>query len=689
MTEKYLEYSWNEFTELFKIVNSYYRKGLFEDDFDFSALESGLFAQSTVVKLKSAANILYQKARTAWNTGSIPLQHFSSVLRSITISFEIDEYYLSVPQEKKNFFLGFCESFLEEKGTDTYKSLQTGMSKFTTKIEGFPDPPPIEAFIKLADELLLFCLCGVNVRYQQHSFESYQKGLRETERVLEFIDSVAHLKTQSSYSLSPTIIVESRSTGLKGLANYFRGRFLFALGRFHEAESAFRLSSLMYLEKMNLMVPQAGEDYAEARTLSLRRSNLAEVIGLTNLYLVESRIDEALEILKRVRPLLKFGSGQLMIAYCDLLNTSVSRAKYSSNSEMLESLEKVAEDCLKTFEMFVPYSHFPHRANIELSLIYFYRAKNLPSSKKDERKKLYDKCLAKLNKAVHYAEQKSGNNRYKNRRILVEALTIRSHIQRNIADINENLFPASIKKAFEDAENAEIISRGLTQLESDAAISLGIVYRDLYIQKSAIPADKQNLEEFTAQTDDLKKKSRDCFFRALELNIDYNPRVSAICYLRLTELEMLYQTNYLRAKLFFSRFKEIEKRVGHQYVLEFANDLEKILEERSNFEFFVDPSKELNFSYWKNELEKFLIEQTIFYTAREIQGNLPARRKRNDRSILSGPENQAYKKRSRETRQSVLAKALTQKMGMAPNKAYEVASSRLEEFENWCNLFQR
>ncbi len=157
------------------------------------------------------------------------------------------------------------------------------------------------------------CLCGINVLVMKQNAGFYKKALSNTHSLARIIDII--LKKEKEEHPDST----KKALGLLGLNHYFEARCYFSLGQFRKAENSFKKSTFLYLEKMNLLIPSTRPEDAETRMLALRRANLAEV-QLANLYLIESRIDEALEIMERVTPLLTFATGKAMIAYCNLIS---------------------------------------------------------------------------------------------------------------------------------------------------------------------------------------------------------------------------------------------------------------------------------------------------------------------------------------------------------------------------------
>lgn len=674
--------NWKLFIQEFEKIDSLYRQGKFEGD-----LHEGK-------SLKKAADELYKKAKAAWDNASIPSEIATKVLRAMTVSFEIDEYFLCLSQEKKDFFQKFNDEFLIDKYEITEKKVLSKIQETaerkkilepTDDFELIQNSNEKESLLRIADELILFALCCVNVYYTKHNVEDYKKGLSQAEIILKYLD----ITSKKKWELSGESIYQFDASGssLKGLTYYFIGRFNFGLGSFEESEAAFKKSSSMYIAKMNSLVSSTDKKDSESRTLSMRRSNLSEIIGLVNLYLIQSRIDEALDVLHRVRPLLDYNAGEVTKSYCNLLNVSVNRAKFSSKSEKLLELYEEAKNCLGVFERLVPDSHFPHRTNIEVSLLLFYIAKSLPQNEILSRKKYYNECLSKLDEGIKYAVAKPSDDKpFKNRRILIEASSLRSHIYRNYADAKGENFRRMITNAYKDAKLACEIADGLKQLESDALIALGTVYRDLFVYgKNNVPILKIEDQKIKDNVEWLEK-SQKCFHNAIELNgADNNPRIYAICFLRLTDLETKSTTNTLGAKFYFDKYKSIEDKVGHYFVLEFADSLRNYLERRPYFDLLIDPGEKgekLNLEKWKVELEEFLIRQTIYYAAIDAQGRLPARRRRGEEPVNDAKINSISN--TRETRQSVLAKAFIDKMGIAPNPAYKLADKHLTEFEYWC-----
>lgn len=677
------DFQWDKFIYEFEQMHSFYRRGLFEIVIDLRA-PGGYRELETAPRreknsLLNFADRLYQTALTAWQSQTIPQDYFSQVLKTLVCSFEIDEYFHQITTDKKIFFRDFLDDFLQSSAP-LEKNFQNKCKEVSERISPVPSFEVPEIFIKLADEILMICLCGINVYYKASGEATPQDGLQRTEKLMEYIDYLSKYK-KMNYPSS----IEDRGLGLRGLANYFRGRFLFSLGRYNEAEQAFDESSSNYLEKMFWKTDSVEKDDAESRALSLRRANLAKILGSTRIYLRQSRIKDALKFLEKARPFLSFSTGKVMSRIADLTYIGAKRIKYSSHYETLVESKDLAEKCREDFERYIPNSYYVHRCDIEISLINYF-LENFANSK-EAKLELLNESIRKINVVIEHYRQPDQKKLSKNRRLLVEALTVGSHIRRKVTNIEQFDDLNNFNLAINDAQEAVDLAEGMKQLKCSAYIALALAYREILL--NLIESEKaQKLDDSEINKDFFvnKQKALDCFFEALSLNEDENPRVTAISYLRVAEIELLRQPNYVLSEFYFKKFKKYENKIEHQYVLDFAAGVEKKLSERQVPEFYLDTSKSLNYKEWSKNLKECLIRHAIFQIAIELKGKMPAKRRKCD---STQSEDTSINKNTRQTRQSLLAGVFKEKMGLAQNEAFDLASKHLKEFESLCNIIAR
>lgn len=599
----------------------------------------------------------------AWQDRTIPEECFPQVLRALVCSFEIDDYFRSVTADKYLFFRNFLDNFLQSSDPVEI-NFQKKCEEICQRISPVPNCVG-ETFIKIAHETLLLCLCGISSYYIASDSTSPLHGLERTEKLIEYINRLSKVKKKRPKN--GTFLPENPGLGLNGWANWFRGRFLFSLGRFNESEKAFDMSTSNYFEKIFWKIASIRESDAESRSLSLRRANLSQILGKARIYFRQSRLGEGLEILENIRPLLSFATGKVMSRYSDVIYVSTKRAKYSSDPVKLLECKQLAEECFEDFTRYTPDSYFVHRCNVEISLINSH-LKNFARSE-EEKIDLLKESLSRLDLTIKYSERRTQTRPHKNIRLLVEALTHRSYIRMGFPGSNKAAYLKNIDLAIDDAQEACELGKGMKQLECDAHLALGLAYQ----RKPLID------EEFIEN----KQKAANCFFEALSVNNNENPRVAVISYLRLAELEMGHQPNYVLAKFYFERFERYKNQVEHQYVIELGAKLERQLSEKRVPDFYVDTSKSLNFKDWAEELKENLIKHTILRKANEIEGVMPAKRRRNERSISQNST--SINTNTRKTRQSILAEAFKKEIGLAQNEAFSLAGKHLKEFENICN----
>lgn len=676
----------NEVTSLepiiakFRAINSFYRSGnveifvieqdngyLKDEEKTFSFEETQNSKESTLQYV--ADKLFWEVKKDFWDENKIPKEY----LRILTISFEIDEYFINISNKKKEFFDKFRDvffNFTDDQITQSF--VEEKFNSYRKKILEREEA----VYIDFAYELMLMCLCGINVLVMKQNVASYQKALRNTHSLSKIIDIIL-IKEKEDNPNS-----DKKALGLLGLNHFFKARCYFSLGQFRKAENSFKKSASLYFEKMNLLIASSEPEDAKTRMLALRRACLAEV-QLANLYLIESRIDEALEIMERVSPLLTFATGKGIVAYCDLIQISVKRAKFSSNPQMLEGLEKEVKEVKKTIQENVGKSHTYYKAIIEQFLITFYQASEKPTNIKI---KSYKNCLSQLAEVIKFGIDES-SNRITNRRLAVEAFTMGSHIYRNLAHIESKKFDTHINMALSYANKATKFSHNLKQLKSESQIAIGLIYRDKYEKKD--PTLKKNKNKIKI----FKKESREHFLTALKINDDdNNNRISAICYLRLAELETIHQNNYSKAKMIFEHFLKYRDKIGHQYVLKFASVLENKINDQKyeKFLFAIEPNEgNLKVSEWQSKLKDYLIAEAIYFAALKYKDNLPTNRRRGESAEIGSQttENQTTKRNA--TRQSILAEFIKDEVGITGNERYKIASNHLEDFEYWCEVLKK
>ena len=716
------------FLKVFDEVQPLYRTGKTEDQYfipvgkEWECVEKNNKAiPLNAVPLIDVAHELFIYGKEFWENDNLSFsrQHFQKVLRAMTISFELDEKYLVLNNlnrsGKKDFFIKFNNDFFSNNKSDSINWISY-IKEIGYRKKIFGRNPNPQSIIQLANELILFSLCGLNAIVLTHNSEYYEVGLKQAEKIEDCITTTSALKTilrdKTINAAFQNLPIYSDNTeiyglGLKALCYFFKGRLYFGTNQLKDAENSFKKSKNLYFNKVNSLLLESGEKQRQRRSLALRRANAVELIGLVNLYYSQSKIKEADEILKRTIPLLSDSFGKMMEAYCKLLIIRVERAKHSNEIEKLNKLDEIATECLKVFSVYVPRSHFIEYIRVEKCLIKFYIAIHEDTSE-EERRTLFKNCFSLLRKAEKYAKGNSeGNpqdNPPKNRRILIETCILRSHIYKNLAETEPRNFNHYIRIAQRYARKALNYAQNLPSYEAECFNALGSVFLSKFeyrVKEETNQWRKKNYnwKKIAEKYDEIYKlytQAKLNFHKALEISKDQNVKNESISLLKLTDAELKMGTNKYQAQLLYDEFKQVKNKVGHEFIKTYANTIGAKLEEAEEWnklKFSVDiirGNENLNYNYWSDNLRKFLIQQTIYHTALERKGLVPPKRRRRKfegekinimkSTFTSGKHIQPDKDNPKETQNSVLANALRKKMGLGHTDANNTAEIYLDEF---------
>ncbi|HEX8069466.1 MAG TPA: hypothetical protein VF546_05920 [Pyrinomonadaceae bacterium] len=641
-----------------------------------------------------------------------------AVYRAQIVYYELKDAFLRPTPAEAETFRGYAEELM--RGVDAggdYRRVgeniqwmfrrDTALDWDEALSEGVPD------------EFLLLGLCGLNAYYRLHSTEAYTRGLKL-------------LQPLEQYTRHPHRQRKKReSLGLLGLTAYLRGRLKFGLGQYAEARAAWIESSECYARKIEQKQALLGEDderqrqkWEDTRALCLRRGSLAAAMGNGYLLLVLSKLNACLEVVVLSRAVLTKHCGRVYAAYVDLIYASAQRAKYSSDAAVLAACEQRLQACLRTFSDLVGDSHYVQRANIELGLVYHYKAKILARRLREEGlspaktaraerqiKKLYDDALANLTAAIEYAGE-SEDGRERNPRMLAEAYALRSHLWRHRPedDYKRATYPGYLR-ALQDASAALKHVGKMTQLECEARMALGAAYLSIAedLKRGKLPlnfrqvAERKGVpvpaprpaarrKELPAETGQAaaeaelwayKQQADGELSEALRLNDGANPRISAVCYLRLAQSGLLLETTLPDAWYYFGLYQEIAGRVEHAFCHEQAVELEKELRRKGKF-FFLDVRKGLNLHEWEKKLRDYLISEAINRKVKEMK-RPAAHGDDQPPPAEHGPPGQKKTKRGRkETNPKLtpLIQGLMTHLMVVYNTAEKIAKEREQEFFN-------
>jgi hypothetical protein len=161
--------------------------------------------------LRELAQFLFEKYRSY---DSLSSEDIKSVVlyyyRTISLSYEVDDYFLSVGDETSKFL------------TDLARKITSNLEEFAAQFGPHfiknPDER-LEEYQELLKQILIVALCGVNEYYRRHS---YDEGLEVAKTVKQaLIELPLHLKN-----------LKGHWSGLKGLCSYVTGKILTAQGNF-------------------------------------------------------------------------------------------------------------------------------------------------------------------------------------------------------------------------------------------------------------------------------------------------------------------------------------------------------------------------------------------------------------------------------------------------------------------------
>ena len=630
-----------------------------------------------------------------------------AVYRAQSIHYELEDAFLRVPFQLDESFRRRSEQLVHGVNLDLdYPKVGENIRKMFKNETGIKWDRDL--YSCLIDEFLLLGLGGINAHYRRHSSDAYLAGLAQLRPLELYIrDELKQLKQRPSL-------------GLLGLAAYLRGRLQFGLSRYVQARDAWTESSECYSRKIEQKQtefrtadPQKSEKWEDIRSLCLRRSALAAAMGNGYLLLVMSRLSACLEVVVLSRGILTKSCGAVYAAYVDLIYAAAKRAKHSFDPNVLDECQRLLEHSHETFTKLVEGSHYVQRANVELALVFHYQAKSLNRlregalTRKEAVEKinvLYEKAITNLNSAIDYAAGKKQRTK-SNPRMLAEAYAILSHICRHRpqSDYEQANRPGWVE-ALKNAHEALKHVGEMSQLECEARMALGIAYIAIAegLKSGAIKINYRELaahegvtiegrgirpkkksgrrsarqidrdEEIREEEIWVNKQNADReLSRVLEINDTANPRISAICFLRLAQSALLRDTTIPDAWFYFRQYEAIADRVEHAFCHELAMKIEKELERRGQF-FIVDLKREdLNVNDWKEKLEDQLLNETINRIVQDWR-SLPTRNR---------PTGSPRKGR-KSTELSLLTKDIEKYTRLSEATARTIAKKRLEEFRN-------
>jgi hypothetical protein len=234
------------------------------------------------------------------------------------------------------------------------------------------------------------------------------------------------------------------------------------------------------------------------------------------------------------------------------------------------------------------------------------------------RREYYRDAITDLKAAIEFAKA-TEKGRKPNKQLFAEASYILSHIiryqnvdahaensERSLEDLRAGFNYAREAEAAADAEN-------FSRHKCEALLALCGVYADIArrgIKLSEIdPKSKPDVDPNLM----LKSKA----LEALRLNQDANPRISAICYLRLINHYLRDPNTYSRAYHYWAEWEKIQDSIEHAFVKEWAESTKSELNETKERYHVIDFEEnagidnltdELKASFAKNRIAKWVEE---------------------------------------------------------------------------------
>jgi hypothetical protein len=660
-----------------------------------------------------AENDLYTAGmRKLWRGLSGYQTLLKAVYRAQVIHYELKDAFLRVTAEHEQTFRGHSERLVRGVRVESdYRTIGKNIHKLFKSDTGIKWDPAL--YSSVTDEFLLRALCGINAYYRQHSSDAYLAGLALLRPIELYIrDERQHSKNRPSL-------------GLLGLAAYLRGRLRFGLSQYAEARDAWIESCECYAQKIEQKQEklltgdeQEREKWNDTRSLCLRRSALASAMGNGYLLLVMSKLSACLEVVVLSRAVLTKSCGAVYAAYVDLIYAAAKRAKHSSELSVLQDCERLLERCRETFRTLVRDSHYVERANIELALVFHYKAKALDrlshegaptrAAAAQEINRLYTEAIDNLTSAIEYAEGQKDISKL-NPRMIAEAYAIRSHVWRHrpVTDMEHANHPGWLAALKDGLEALKHVGE-MSQLECEARMALGAAYisiaeglksgkipvrryREL-AERAGVPMRRKDVQgkagsgrrkprqvepRVASKTEQLKdeeiwlnKQDADReLSRAFEINDEANPRISAICYLRLAQSALLRETTLPDAWFYFRQYQSIADRVEHAFCHEQAEVIENELQRLGQY-FFVDMRQgDLYLDGWKEKLENHIYSETI---NRIVE----------DRRVVATHSAIGQRRGRKATEVSTLIKEIMKYTGVSEGTARTLVEERLDDIRN-------
>jgi hypothetical protein len=503
------------------------------------------------------------------------------IIRAQVLSYEISDYFIAVNDDMSKHFLKLT--------TEASKEVRS----YYQDNYGFVLTPQVK--VNIVKQIVLGALSGVNVLYRSYDPTRFHTALTHADNLIQFLER----------DYSEFCERSDTAFGLIGLAYFLKGRLLLGTSDDNEADRCFRLSAENYVKKLGnrgaplekrkneekkepgnnqpTSIQKAPLDVSVSELLALRRAALTLAFGSGYSALINSRVKEANRLLTLARGILYFNAPKVYASYIELLYWSAKRAENSNDPETLLEAKKRIEECRDVFEAQVNHSHYPHRASIEHSLVLHYLAQQRPA----EAAAYYVEAERELKAAIEFAEG-DGATRKLNKQLYTEACYILSHLLRyqsaNVSPTDAKESIDSLKAALDYAQKAEGAAKDFPRHDCEALLALCGVYAE--IAKRGIELSKVD-PQATANADPARL-SRNYACKVLDINKGANPRISAVCHLRLVDYYLKTPATYSRAYTHWEEWLKIRDFIEHAFVNDWAARTEAAIEKTKERTFVLD-----------------------------------------------------------------------------------------------------
>lgn len=652
---------------------------------DFAEINENYRNGNNSYELKSQALELFKSAKTALNSDITEFEKFCNILRSITVSFEIVEYYLEIPEPFVTYFADELNQFLTITPVGkkvVLKSLKNKLKDFAGKYHTEFNLDDVQIFHKFATEVLLMNTCGIVTLYRQNKDK---EALIKLRLLKPFIVCLADEKAKSREVISNIDPQLSFGNSLLAYIHYLEGKILFARGEYNEALVCFDLSSEEYLKKI-LISTESNSAGHNTRMVATRRYCLSNIFGKAYIHQTRGELTKALEICNKNLPLL-INTGKVFEAYARMIHIYIVRGLNSFNQPALKLCLDELLRIRETFATEVSESHYLHRCDLEICLVKLYLAYSLDDQTKLETYNEVKKAIERVIKS-DVCNQELYPNR--NLRLLAEGYSLLSYTVRKSPVFDNETKLKNIDQSIQFAKQSVQFSVGKSQLYCDCLLTYGIACQEKYeyyfrqyqefIMESVKPFGEGGKKILT-EMKRAKTKALRLYFGALRNNQDKNQRIEAIAWLRLAELE-IYDHNLHFADYNYEKFKELQ--IEHKYVLRYAQDVCKKIEELKTYAtpFFLGPDDDQKGYYTlHSKLKDFLVQKVVIKLIDDLKGKFPIREMKGSDEKLESAANKKH------TRHNLLINAFITHLKLTEDDAEFWWNEYKDKVDGWLDLY--